>query len=77
MDLAQERKRLQALDEYGVKTTRQWNAYYAEWERQHPVRARVNRIVGNILLYGFTALFWAVMVASPIIAITKGFFSGS
>jgi len=71
MDLAQERERLQALDEYGVKTTRQWNAYHAEWERQHPGLAIVRRVGGNILLWAFAAIYWAAIL-SPIVYYVKG-----
>lgn len=71
MDLVQEKARLQALDEYGVKTTRQWNAYHEEWERQHPRLAIARRVGGNILLWAFTILYWAAIL-SPIIYYVKG-----
>lgn len=71
MDLVQEKARLQALDEYGVKTTRQWNAYHAEWERQHPRLSIARRVGGNILLWAFTILYWAAIL-SPIIYYVKG-----
>lgn len=72
MDLAQERKRLQALDDYGVKTARQWNAYHAEWERQHPAQARLRRVLGNLALWAFTIAFWAATLGVPVYHLMKG-----
>lgn len=74
MDFAAERARIRAKEEYGVKTTRDWNRYYEEWDKVHPRQAKFRRIAGNILLWAFTALFWAVVVAAPIIATVKGLF---
>jgi hypothetical protein len=59
MDLAQERERLIECDRYGVKTTRQWNIYHREWERQHPVRAQVQRVAGRIALVVAAVILWA------------------
>ena len=71
MDLAQERERILTKEAYGVKTTRDWNAYHEEWERQHPRLAIARRVGGNILLWAFTILYWAAIL-SPIIYYVKG-----
>lgn len=71
MDFAAERARIRAKEEYGVKTTRDWNRYYAEWDKAHPIQATIRKFAGNFLLWAFTAFFWAVMVAVPIV---KGLF---
>lgn len=71
MDFAAERARIRDKEEYGVKTTRDWNRYHAEWDRVHPVQAKVRRVIGNILLWAFTAIYWAAIL-SPIIIAIKG-----
>lgn len=72
MDLAQERRRLQALDEYGVKTTRQWNAYHREWERQHPLWARVRSVALGALVWAYSIAFWTVALGAPVYYLLKG-----
>ena len=71
MDFAAERERIRAKEEYGVKTTRDWNRYHEEWDRVHPRMAIVRRVGGNILLWAFTAIYWAAIL-SPIIYYVKG-----
>lgn len=74
MDLAQERERILAKEAYGVKTTRDWNRYHEEWERQHPRQAIVRRVAGSILLWAFSILYWAAIL-SPIFIALKGIFA--
>lgn len=59
MDLAQEKRRLQELDAYGVKTTRQWNEWHREWERQHLVRSIVKRAFSVALFTVLSLLGWS------------------
>ena len=71
MDFAAERARIRAKEEYGVKTTRDWNRYHEAWDKAHPRMAIVRRVGGNILLWAFTAIYWAAIL-SPIIYYVKG-----
>jgi hypothetical protein len=71
MDLAQEKKRLQEMDAYGVKTTRQWNEYYAEWDRQHPGLAVVKRVLSVPLFILLLLLGWSPVIL-PIIQLFRG-----
>lgn len=66
MDLAQEKRRLEELDRYGVKTARQWNAYQAEWDRQHPLLGSLRRVAGAVLLWTYSIAFWTLTVGVPI-----------
>jgi hypothetical protein len=71
MDLVQEKARLQALDEYGVKTTRQWNEYHAEWDRQHPGLAVVKKVL-SVPLFILLLLLGCSPVILPIIQLFRG-----
>ena len=75
MDLAQERKRLEELDRYGVKTARQWNAYQEEWDRQHPSSARVRKIFGRVFLIIAVILCWLPLIL-PVVQLMRGMIHG-
>lgn len=69
MDFAAELARIRDKEEYGVRTTRDWNRYYAEWDRVHPFQARIRKVAGTFLLWAFTAIYLAAILLPVIIAI--------
>lgn len=61
MDFAAERARIRAKEEYGVKTNRDWNRYYEEWDKAHPLRAIVRRAA-----FWLFALFVLILAWAPL-----------
>jgi hypothetical protein len=76
IDLAQERKRLEELDRYGVKTARQWNEWQEEWDRQHPREAKFRRVAGSVALFLGAIICWLPVIV-PVVYYLKGVISGT
>jgi len=71
MDNEAEGARIRAKEEYGVKTTRDWNRYHEEWDKAHPRLAIVRKVTATIALWAFVVLYW-VAILSPIVLAIKG-----
>lgn len=64
MDFAQERQRIKEREAWGARTHGDWNEYNRQWDLAHPIRAKLKKIGGIVLLIVLSAITWLPMLTS-------------